>query len=514
MLTSVPSCSSTGKTQFLLQLLLSVQLPAPRGLSKNALYISTETDLPSTRLRELLSKHPELPQHAKPGRPSLDNVLSVTILDIETQEHILEHHVPTAISRHNVGLLVIDSVTGNYRAEENQNSFAVLLERASKLRRLGKLLRDLAVNEKIAVVVANQVSDQFTDAEESHDLSYTEENAPGSLMKHDEVSAGPQIWSPQSHTTTRPVAESPKQTGIDDSPLISKSSEKRQTSVSALPNALHLQIPDLETVLTLDRQRPFQSGWGFSTDPSVVMKAPALGVVWTNQISCRIVLKMEVVPSAGLSQDQKVTTETKTGPLAKSHNTNVESPERGASTRKAVIPPSPSSILLGDDDDDEGDDEAVKALKPDNDKKQSTECGDTTSALHSPDKLVTTPMKTNTSLKRGAKDEKNPGDATRRNAFGSPPRKVAKQENPAYPHDGDHEEKEQQHDFESRLSSPDPFAAELLYGLYRRRRTMQVVFCPWASGCPLGQAQGVSAGGGVPLEYDILASGIRGISRP
>lgn len=510
MLTSVSSYSSTGKTQFLLQLLLSVQLPSPRGLSKNALYVSTETSLPSTRLQELLVEHSELSDHAEAGRPSLDNVFSMTILDIETQDHILEHHIPTAISRHNVGLLVIDSITANYRAEEYESSPTALLERALKLRHLGKLLRDLAVNKKIAVVVANQVSDQFTDAEELNDLSLAETNYHGPLMSQDEVATerivSPLYEPPQSRTSTRAIAETPKQPETNPSTTLNSPKEGKP-DVSSLSGILNLQIPDLDTVLTLDRQRSFQSGWGLSAGPSAGSKTPALGVVWTNQISCRIVLKMEIIPSISLHQELKSKTETRTEPepeaVSKSGNPRVESPKALATGKATVIPPSSSSFLLGDDDDNT----VANALKQHSDDRHSQGRDGEPFTLPNSDKSTASPENF-LPLKRHAGDEKDPEDVVRRSASASPSRKVARVEPLA--HATNRNRKNQEHDCNSIPSSPDYFATELPNVSYRRRRTMQVVFCPWASGC-LSEQRDRDLGGGFPIEYEIRASGIRGI---
>jgi hypothetical protein len=107
--------SGAGKTQFLLGLLLATQLPPPHGLSRSALYISTESAIPTTRLSQMLSTHSILVS-ASP-KPSLDRVISIVTPDLESQDHILRYQLPVAIRRHNIGLVVLDSVAANYRAE-------------------------------------------------------------------------------------------------------------------------------------------------------------------------------------------------------------------------------------------------------------------------------------------------------------------------------------------------------------------------------------------------------------
>ncbi len=50
-------------------------------------------------------------------KPSLDRVISIVTPDLESQDHILRFQLPVAVRRHDVGLVVLDSVAANYRAE-------------------------------------------------------------------------------------------------------------------------------------------------------------------------------------------------------------------------------------------------------------------------------------------------------------------------------------------------------------------------------------------------------------
>lgn len=160
-------CSGSGKTQFLLSLLLAVQLPEPRGLGKGAIYISTEAPLATSRLSQLLEYHPYLSDLPKDRAPTLDNILSINAMDLESQDHILNYQLPVAITRYDVGLVVIDSITSNYRAEHTSHNVLGLSTRSGELARLGQMLRNLAVAKNIAIVVANQVSDRFDPLEDN-----------------------------------------------------------------------------------------------------------------------------------------------------------------------------------------------------------------------------------------------------------------------------------------------------------------------------------------------------------
>ncbi|KAG9746106.1 P-loop containing nucleoside triphosphate hydrolase protein, partial [Aureobasidium melanogenum] len=156
--------SAAGKTQLLLTLLLAVQLPSPKGLGKSALYLSTEAPLSTIRLNQILTRHPYLSSLSESEKPSLSRVQSTQLQDLETQDHVLRYQVPVQIARANVGLIIIDSVAANFRAEFDRagtNSSDALARRSLQLTQLGAHLRDLARSHNIAIVVANQVLDRF-----------------------------------------------------------------------------------------------------------------------------------------------------------------------------------------------------------------------------------------------------------------------------------------------------------------------------------------------------------------
>ncbi|KAI9751475.1 MAG: hypothetical protein M4579_006047 [Chaenotheca gracillima] len=252
--TEVTGESGVGKTLFLLTLLLSAQLPPPRGLSRTSIYISTEHPLPTKRLTQLLQNHPHLSNLEEP--PSLSKILSISIGDLESQDHILRYQLPVAIERHNIGLVVLDSVATNFRAEFDQlGKTAGLTRRAAELHRLGALLRRIARDQNVAVVVANQVADRFT---------------PVTSM------ATPNLTIPRPAWNQAPQG----------SPFQS-SGTSRSSNLAPTPNPL-----------TLDHQQRWFTGWG-AFPPSIShpsqpshqdLKTPALGPTWTLQLSARIAL--------------------------------------------------------------------------------------------------------------------------------------------------------------------------------------------------------------------------------
>ncbi|KAJ9297299.1 hypothetical protein DTO271G3_4592 [Paecilomyces variotii] len=346
-LTEVTGESASGKTQFLLNLLLAVQLPPPSGLGKRAIYISTEAPLATTRLSQIIESHPHLSALPEKSRPSLQNILSINAIDLETQDHILNYQLPVAISRYNVGIVVIDSIAANYRAEHTSHSMLGLSARSGELARLGQMLRNLAAKEDIAIVVANQVSDRFD-----------------SLDAHPRTRVG-QISSPFRESGGGALASQKSRLDIANGEI----NPSIPSSSPAIPSSPYVDEenadgsylignPARNEILSLARQQQFFTGWGDAQpvwDPEFPYhtpsnKIPALGFVWSAQIACRIVLKKDEEVSladiAALSQE--VTTASSSGdriPVTQKENTatefheaDTETPKKMAQTEESQLP--------------------------------------------------------------------------------------------------------------------------------------------------------------------------------
>ncbi|KAK3669375.1 DNA repair protein rhp57 [Recurvomyces mirabilis] len=262
-LTELVGESAAGKTQFLLSLLLAVQLHPPHGPGKSALYISTEAPLQTPRLSQILQTNSKIQDLSPDQRPSLNRVQSTHIHDLEAQDHILRYQVPVAIKRHDVGLLIIDSIAANYRPEFDKGNVRKtaaesFIKRSNQVTQLGKLLRDLARIHGIAVVVANQVSDRFAF------------EPPGQV--------------PISQQTQRSRPASPPQAV----PMTGTMSQHVTSQTPTAPQSL-LTTDD---PLALDHQQRFFTGWGDDANVSNP-KTPSLGLAWTNQLATRIALLKE-----------------------------------------------------------------------------------------------------------------------------------------------------------------------------------------------------------------------------
>ncbi|KAL4978385.1 P-loop containing nucleoside triphosphate hydrolase protein [Aspergillus desertorum] len=310
--TEVTGESGSGKTQFLLGLLLAVQLQPPRGAGRSAIYISTESPLPTNRLSQLIESHPFLSTLSREHAPSLERILSINAMDLESQDHILNYQLPVAIKRYNVGLVVIDSITSNYRAEHTSHDVSGLSTRSGELAKLGQRLRNLAASENVAIVAANQVSDRF---EGDSPLLFpratgdrTPMSSPATQQARDyHVELGREAAASPSSRVRPPE---PGNVELNQHILVIPQSTPNLPSSSPLPTqddqpqfdgSYLVGNPVRNEILSLQHQQRFFTGWGDFPQPlahstqsgfqRATFKTPTLGLVWTTQIACRIALK-------------------------------------------------------------------------------------------------------------------------------------------------------------------------------------------------------------------------------
>ncbi|KAL8844077.1 MAG: hypothetical protein Q9176_001483 [Flavoplaca citrina] len=274
-ITEVTGESGAGKTQFLLSLLLTAQLPPPAGLSRPTVYISTEHPLPTSRLAQLLRDNPHLASLPASSKPTLNRIFSIQTPDLESQEHILTYQLPVLLARDKIGLVIIDSIAANYRAERSSSSTsgAALGLRSTQLIQLGHQLRSLAREHNCAIVVSNQVADRFAPILSSSPLQRPPGSSPPSV--HSQISSPP-------HPDSSPGMQSLDAVIMPPPPSLPQ------------PMPPTTQYP----ILTLDHQQNFFTGWSagphcHSQTLNQNLKTPSLGLVWTNQIACRIALIKE-----------------------------------------------------------------------------------------------------------------------------------------------------------------------------------------------------------------------------
>ncbi|GAW23656.1 hypothetical protein ANO14919_132300 [Xylariales sp. No.14919] len=301
-ITEITGESGAGKTQFLLTLLLSVQLPQPHGLGRPALYISTEAALSTKRLSQILAQNPFFRNlDGAATKPSLDRVISTVTPDLESQDHILTYQVPVEVARRNIGLIVLDSVAANYRAEfERGSAGSNMAARSAELVRLGHLLRELARKHNLAVVVANQVADRFSSSHPfpsstSHSQSYFPaiKSSGSARPQHRHITTshlGP--MSQESPLASRSRNMNPRH------PPLTQNAEPTSSMADIVVRSSMPEpppddfVPAAPAVLSLDHQQRWFTGWG--DDPyhphHETLKTPSLGLVWSTQIAARIAL--------------------------------------------------------------------------------------------------------------------------------------------------------------------------------------------------------------------------------
>ncbi|SMN20292.1 similar to Saccharomyces cerevisiae YDR004W RAD57 Protein that stimulates strand exchange by stabilizing the binding of Rad51p to single-stranded DNA [Maudiozyma saulgeensis] len=151
--------SSTGKSQLLMQLCLNVQLPVEKGgLGGKCVYITTEGDLPTSRLNGILDSRPDW----KDFGVSQANIFTVSCFDLVSQEHILNVQLPILLERNKgqIKLIIIDSISHHMRVELETKSFSESQDNRYYVDKMAENLLQLSKQYSTAIVVANQVGDK------------------------------------------------------------------------------------------------------------------------------------------------------------------------------------------------------------------------------------------------------------------------------------------------------------------------------------------------------------------
>ncbi|CAG62776.1 uncharacterized protein GVI51_M10373 [Nakaseomyces glabratus] len=151
--------SSTGKSQLLMQLCLSVQLPISEGgLNAKCVFITTEGDLPTNRLAGMIEARKDWHELGI----SQSNIFTVSCPDLISQEHIVNVQLPVLLERNKgeIKLIIIDSISHHLRVELDTKSFKDSLENKAYITEMAEKLQGIATKHSVAIVVANQVGDK------------------------------------------------------------------------------------------------------------------------------------------------------------------------------------------------------------------------------------------------------------------------------------------------------------------------------------------------------------------
>lgn len=142
--------------------------------------------------------------------------------------------------------------------------------RSTELVRLGQLLHELAQKHDLAVVVANQVADRFSPA------------VPPASFKQQQHSYVSQE-SPLASRSRGPKGSLP---GAEPTSSMPPEAVKSSMPEPSMPEDYPLAPP----ALLLDHQQRWFTGWGDDPYADYALKTPSLGLIWSTQLACRIVL--------------------------------------------------------------------------------------------------------------------------------------------------------------------------------------------------------------------------------
>ncbi|KAK7023755.1 RAD51b protein [Favolaschia claudopus] len=156
--------SAAGKTQFALQLSLMVQIPPDMGgLLGSACYITISSNLPTSRLLQMIEAHPQLSAELC----DLESIDTIKCQNIPLLIRVLSKDLPQLISRKRnnsnvkpVRLVVVDALAELFRSDDKATR-TTLLERSQNVFEISTLLHTLASTHALTVLVLNEVSDNF-----------------------------------------------------------------------------------------------------------------------------------------------------------------------------------------------------------------------------------------------------------------------------------------------------------------------------------------------------------------
>ena len=148
-ITEVYGKMASGKSQWCFQTAVTVQLPKERGgLEGNCLYIDSENSFRPERVIQVAKKF-DLDVDA-----TLKNIFVARAYNAEHQM-ILAEKAAEMIKEHNIKLLIVDSLTAQFRAEFVGRG--TLAERQQKLNKHLRTLQKVAEMSNVVVLVTNQV---------------------------------------------------------------------------------------------------------------------------------------------------------------------------------------------------------------------------------------------------------------------------------------------------------------------------------------------------------------------
>ncbi|XP_064117040.1 DNA repair protein XRCC3-like isoform X1 [Macrobrachium nipponense] len=154
-ITEIYGESGSGKTQIALQLALNAQLSKNLGgFGKGVVYICTESQFPINRLHQMIDfmqkRYPQGPKSYK------DCLFIHHIPDLENLLYCIQYQLPTLMSKHEIGMVILDTVAAVFRSDEGPE-----INRLVMFKKLRHKLHELGSLKKTPVIVLNQVTTSF-----------------------------------------------------------------------------------------------------------------------------------------------------------------------------------------------------------------------------------------------------------------------------------------------------------------------------------------------------------------
>lgn len=287
--------SSTGKSQFLMQLSLSVQLPSNLGgLGGKCVYIATEGDLPTQRLEELITSRKEFKNH----NVTQNNIYTVTCSDLMTQEHILDVQLPVLLEKNKgaIKLIIVDSIAHHMRVELTSTSFKESQDNRFYIDRMAEKLLGLAGKYSLAIVVANQVGDKpLVEATESSYQAVTDyEYQLGWMVGwKDSTILYRQNFNELPSTNKMNVSGVSFYDNMlsdDEDSILIEEELQRLTKSATDSNGFTNRKNEISKAIPSSRSESFPVIARKPLKRRIDRRVPTLGLAWANHVSTRILL--------------------------------------------------------------------------------------------------------------------------------------------------------------------------------------------------------------------------------
>ncbi|KAG9303894.1 hypothetical protein G9A89_005804 [Geosiphon pyriformis] len=156
-ITEIVGESAVGKTQLCLQLSLTAQLPKEKGgLGGGTAYLCSEGHFPIRRLNQMIIRFKRQYKFLE-DVDLRENINCAKISDLDSQYHAINYQLPVLLSRHNIRLVIIDSISSNFRVQSYHPK--VLNQRSKQICKFGSKLKELSDQFHVPIICVNEISD-------------------------------------------------------------------------------------------------------------------------------------------------------------------------------------------------------------------------------------------------------------------------------------------------------------------------------------------------------------------